>query len=53
MPASSCGTTMWHSFAYIYFEGRAEPPLSAKLLTRNEASRIAANVVKLPEFCNE
>ena len=39
--------------AYIYFEGRAEPPLRAKLLTRDEASRIAANVVKLPEFCNE
>jgi hypothetical protein len=34
-----------------YFEDqRGRTPLTAKLLTRDEALRIAANIAKLPEY---
>ena len=36
--------------AYIYYETELRPAVSRKLLTKDEAQRIAANVAKLPEL---
>ena len=38
------------ALAYVYFEEEAGRRASAKLLTRDEARRIAANIVKLPDL---
>jgi hypothetical protein len=38
---------------YFYYEEEAGPHSTAKMLTKDEARRIAPNVTKLPECCEK
>jgi hypothetical protein len=50
LPAALVDRGHWCNLAYVYFEDERGRRSVAKLLSKDEARRIAANVRKLPEL---
>jgi len=45
-----CGDHNGQHLAYVYFEEEPGRRAAAKLLTKDEARRVAASIAKLPEL---
>jgi hypothetical protein len=46
----SCRDNNGQQLAYVYYEDERERRSAAKLLTKDEARRIAVNMAKLPQL---